>query len=162
MTSLISVNSVSGGSSVNNINSVNSENSVNSSNSVNSGNSVNGVQAVYSAVIPPSLMVFYHFKYVWLGTGCHPQKPENRDEQSDESWREEGKEKYQLRGDFAGCALKISPQVKSTGDYGRHRQAEKEGKKHWSRREVKIHQNTTFVSNETIFVIPSLALHDIF
>ena len=34
---------------------------------------------------------------------------------------------------------KLLPQVKSTGDYGRHRQAEKEGKKHWSRREVKLH-----------------------
>ena len=117
---------------------------------------VSTVSAVYSAVLPQPLMAFFHFKYVLLGTGCHPQKPENRDEQSHKSWGEEGKEKYQLRGDFARFTKKFLPQLKSTGDYGRHRQAEKEGKKHWSRREVKIHQNTTFVPNETIFVILSL------
>ena len=70
---------------------------------------VSTVSAVYSAVLPQPLMVFFHFKYVLLGTGCHPQKPENRDEQSHKSWGEEGKEKYQLRGDFARFTKKFLP-----------------------------------------------------
>ena len=47
--------------SVNIVNSVNSKNSVNSGISVNSVNSVNGVNSVnsYSAVLPPSPMVFF-------------------------------------------------------------------------------------------------------
>ena len=45
-------NSVSGGGIVNNLNGVISVNSV---------NILNSVQAVYSAVLPPSLTVFFHF-----------------------------------------------------------------------------------------------------
>ena len=52
------VNSINHVNSVNSINSVNSVNSVNSINSVNSVNSVNS----YSAVLPPSPMVFLFFQ----------------------------------------------------------------------------------------------------
>ena len=45
--------------------SINSINSVNSVNSVHSVNFVNSEQAVYSAVLPPSLMVFFFIKTEW-------------------------------------------------------------------------------------------------
>ena len=62
--SKIGVKSVIIVNSVNSFNSVSSFNSVNCVNSVNSDNSVHSV-SIYSAVLPPSLMVFfgqsYHF-----------------------------------------------------------------------------------------------------